>query len=47
MLKCVPGPPPIQIKPDSGKEASREVGHELNFKENLDWERSWLAGGAT
>lgn len=32
MLKGVPGPPPIQSNPDSGKEASEEVGHERNFR---------------
>lgn len=44
MLKGVPGPPPIQSNPDSRKEASKEVGHERNFKEDLDWGRSGWQG---
>lgn len=34
-------------RPDLGKEASREVGRELNFKGDLDWGPSRLAGWAT
>lgn len=44
MLKGVPGPPPIQSNPDSGKEASKGVGHERNFKGDLDWGRSGWQG---
>lgn len=32
---------------DLGKEASREVGHELNFKGDLDWGPSRLSEWAT